>query len=935
LSLLLALAASAALIFCLARRGGNDGWGRVAIAVLLVVPALHAAFVLWSSRERLEALHLTYVGKRLAWGEDRVLSGGGSSPDSETGEDLHAVLLAADALRLTAAGETDVAGAQSGKMEGLRRGDPILRLSAPAPVVRVDGKVINAVPLAVGDRLLITAGGGELTISFDGSALRLGDRTFPLPGFWSRAFSPGQILFFPDLLAKLAPELSAAERGRFYSLLVNEDGWRVVLRDRSVRVLAGGEESGLESCFWPLPRSFQLQLQVAWGSADARRLITVRDDRLRVRGEESLEIRFGEPQRRVIPLVEVHEPLELGLVVPSSLDRRPHLIELDERSPRFHGLTATLRYEPETRIASLRYLGSSKPAGPEGLFALGNEEDQMLIRLDHTRLPWGLVFQLVLCALFLFVFLGPALARSPALLAMVAAVGLLLTQRQLFSYRAAAWPPDFLVRGYGEARLGLWLVPALLLFGWTAGRLLRRLTPTPENGDEAQEGWWEILRHAHRNLRWPLWGLIIAAVGLWLSARGLSGLAAFTATGILALAAVLVLLYLLAAGPAGRRLARWQAHSRGWEWKLWWLPVAGGGILLVRGTGAVLGMPEALRVPGTPFRVLWTVLHLPLAALLVGLACQRTAEIRDSFDGLSRAVTWKRVLRSWGWGIVALLIFLGLAFVSVAVTVGDTGLLIVHALPLVVALLLLLTWPRALSSTDGRTRFAFAGVGLLALLPLLVILTANLMPERMMVAYDRLSGAGSSVTVDEEALDASRLRATTAQQLFRLYMLANPEELRHVGIKPSERVAIQWETLKNYTLEAGWTGSGFHSSRLPSHLGATYLNDLLPMSFVLADFGQVGMLSLALTYGLFILALLLTPRKEGERWGRQGAWMAALALLALGLPGLYMILANMNLVLFTGKNCALLALNSLSDLLESGLLGGLAAFGLALKAGSP
>ena len=45
-----------------------------------------------------------------------------------------------------------------------------------------------------------------------------------------------------------------------------------------------------------------------------------------------------------------------------------------------------------------------------------------------------------------------------------------------------------------------------------------------------------------------------------------------------------------------------------------------------------------------------------------------------------------------------------------------------------------------------------------------------------------------------------------------------------------------------------------------------------------------------------------------------------------------MVLGNVNLALFTGKNCALLGVNSLSDALESGALLGLAALGLALRA---
>jgi hypothetical protein len=47
-----------------------------------------------------------------------------------------------------------------------------------------------------------------------------------------------------------------------------------------------------------------------------------------------------------------------------------------------------------------------------------------------------------------------------------------------------------------------------------------------------------------------------------------------------------------------------------------------------------------------------------------------------------------------------------------------------------------------------------------------------------------------------------------------------------------------------------------------------------------------------------------------------------------------MILANLNLVLFSGKNAPLLGLNSLSDALETGLVLAVAAAGLGLRRSS-
>ncbi len=96
-------------------------------------------------------------------------------------------------------------------------------------------------------------------------------------------------------------------------------------------------------------------------------------------------------------------------------------------------------------------------------------------------------------------------------------------------------------------------------------------------------------------------------------------------------------------------------------------------------------------------------------------------------------------------------------------------------------------------------------------------------------------------------------------------------------------------------------------------------------------FGVVGVLAVALLYIICLAACAMVLwRPPIDRLGRQGGWIATVAAMAFSLPSLYMILGNLNLVLFTGKNCGLLALNSVSDVLESAAFLGLAAFGLGL-----
>jgi hypothetical protein len=434
----------------------------------------------------------------------------------------------------------------------------------------------------------------------------------------------------------------------------------------------------------------------------------------------------------------------------------------------------------------------------------------------------------------------------------------------------------------------------------------------------------------------------VAAAGCFATVRGpgLGGLR-WLALAPLAVAAALLALHGWAAGPGATRVERWRRS--GWGWPLWALPAAGVVVLAVRLLARAAGMPEALRVPEADFRLLWTVLQLPVAALALGLTAALLEELRWPHPMEPPAVP--RRLRGW-WGVAAGLfavwVFVGLAFLATGLLVQDLGLFIVHALPAAFLLALLVAWPAEgtaaprPASRDGARARLWAGYGLaalLALLPLLLLPVFNRWPEGFVAAYDRVATLGEPAP-EGLADPAARLRASPEQQRFRLLMLANPELLSRVGIKPSEQAAVQYATIRDYASDAGWVGDGFASSSLPPHLGVTYLNDLMPMAFVLSDFGKLGMAGLALTYLAVLLAAAWALRgraARGRRWGRQGAWIATAALLAFALPGIYMILANLNLLLFTGKNATLLALNSTSDVLEAGALLGLAAFGLALR----
>lgn len=906
---------------------------RRALAVsLLVLPLLYGAWVLAGARERTRVLRFDYVGKRLAFGPGSPLTAGGSPWDAEEVEDLHAPRLRARALRLEPLPSGAAEGPEDGgREEGRAAPAAVLRLASPSPAVRVDEGYCNSVPLAAGDEIVVDRGRrSPLRLTFQGRSLR------GPGGEWDLQSSFGQLAGGRGRIYPLSG--FGEEAAGVFSLLHRPAPfrpWELLIRSREVRLERGGAvvAAFAEQC--PVPAAFDLSLELALGG----RLRSQRRDHLRI-GDGEVEVRFAEPWRWAVAVLPRQPQTALALVVPATFARR-EMIELPEPSSRFRGLTALHRYDRRTDVATLTFLGDTQQVVPGDLYALGTDRDRMLLRLDRQAFPWHLLWDLALLSLFLGVFLGRGVAAHAGLAAVVGPTGLLLAHRLLFSHKASTQPPDFALEAFQEARLALWLVPALLLAAWGLAWLLRQPAAEGGEGTSTAAGGGGVpgaavtgtsVRTVVGRLAWPLGGLAASAAGcLAVSAGGGPGRRALALLPLL-LAALLALAAALLRRP--RPAACWNRVQRhGLPWKAWWIAPLGLAILLLRWLAALAGMPETLRLPFVQFRLLWTVFQLPLAAVAVGLTLYSLRRRLRRLGG--EGADLRRDLLTWLGGLGALVVFLLLAFLGVGLAVGDTGLAIVHALPALVALLLLLEGPPPLAGRPRRVRLAAAGAAVLAALPLVVFLAVNAYPEKLV----KLVGWGTGVEAGEAAAApvrdrAAQLGAERAQQMFRLYMLANPGLLREVGLRPAERVAVHYETLQSYAGLGGAFGRGYLAAELPRHLGATYLSDLVPLVFVLTEFGKAGLLGLALLYLALLAALPLTAGAGDTPLGGQGLFVAFVALLSLVLPSLYMILANLNLVLFTGKNLALLSLNSLSDVLQSGGLAALAVLGLGLRRGA-
>ncbi|MBO1319741.1 hypothetical protein [Acanthopleuribacter pedis] len=176
-----------------------------------------------------------------------------------------------------------------------------------------------------------------------------------------------------------------------------------------------------------------------------------------------------------------------------------------------------------------------------------------------------------------------------------------------------------------------------------------------------------------------------------------------------------------------------------------------------------------------------------------------------------------------------------------------------------------------------------------------------------------------------EAVLEQRLLISDYNKLRVLGQLS-PDKLNQIGTVKSERLGLVFANLQIYGAR-GALGTGFLNTERAPSLGA-HVSDYVSSVHVLAPFGWLGSLAvLGLAVGLGF-GPLIQFRKAGL--GTFDSMRKAFGLVTvwtLACAALYMFSANIGLVMFTGKNVYLLAVDSNSDLLEGTLL-----FGLALWA---
>ncbi len=263
------------------------------------------------------------------------------------------------------------------------------------------------------------------------------------------------------------------------------------------------------------------------------------------------------------------------------------------------------------------------------------------------------------------------------------------------------------------------------------------------------------------------------------------------------------------------------------------------------------------------------------------------------------------------WFLAALAAGAGL----VAIVINDVGFALVHLPPIAGAALWRLRRWRAQGADRIATALWAAPVAGLAGLYLALWAFVALTPPP---GEDAPLDQRVAYAVDDKSIDPNwlRLRAVFA-----------PDQIPAIGNRAAAVQLDQSVLLGELTgtlLGRGWLSPVDLGS---FRLQATHLSDYLSASHLMAPFGRLGALALLLVIAAAAGAAVSRRVPAPAAWPNLAG---ALAIWTLFGAAAYMVLANLLLVPFTGRNIYLLAASSGADLIEGLALFLLARIGLSV-----
>ena len=293
-----------------------------------------------------------------------------------------------------------------------------------------------------------------------------------------------------------------------------------------------------------------------------------------------------------------------------------------------------------------------------------------------------------------------------------------------------------------------------------------------------------------------------------------------------------------------------------------------------------------------------------LAAVAIALAAMRQAQ---------------RLAALWQWAQLALLgvaaALLLVPFVALADLV-DAAFVAGGA-----AILFVVLWKQPVAAWAIPAAFALA-LGLSFQLPVLPSAT--------------FAGAGHDRTAERELEDQMH----KTQNILRIWYSVRPDDVGDFATSSAQNLGAAMAHLHDYGAcpASQWPGClkghGYLAIPRPTVLAPYHLNDNVTAIHLIAPFGRLG----AAAFLALIAAAALVYTRRAVRGGARYVLPPPLALAGIAAlwtifgAALYMILANLEVLPFTGKNVYFLAAASGSDLIEGAILVALA---LAAAAGAP
>ncbi|MBV8685262.1 MAG: hypothetical protein JOZ90_16235 [Alphaproteobacteria bacterium] len=297
------------------------------------------------------------------------------------------------------------------------------------------------------------------------------------------------------------------------------------------------------------------------------------------------------------------------------------------------------------------------------------------------------------------------------------------------------------------------------------------------------------------------------------------------------------------------------------------------------------------------------ILFTPLYILFAGYAAWLAARALGSGrDRLLRWVLW--------WPLLALPLL-------VTAFRGDNGFAVVNAVPVGLFVGLVALWR---TSWSEWRRGALRVVLLAAPLAMVCALIVN---YAILAAPQAVTDWPAPGDMSEAAQQTRRKHVEAAleteRSTHRRWAFTAPHRLAGAGTREAEELRATLEYMREYADQPPF-GRGYLNQPEPVELRRYHLADNLAAVHLLAPFGRLGTAALLLVLGA--AAAACSWRLVRRSGAGPPSWPAVTGLFALwtlfGVSA-YMVMSNLALLPFTGRNVVLLAANSPSDLVE-GLL---------------